>query len=213
MGMFEAIRDLRSFRSCRDEPVSRSSLGKILEAGKHAPSPGNRQCMEFIVVESEDGRSKLADATGDHRVEQSPVAVIVLEDLERMRGLVGDAMCEEACVAEASVCAQNMRLVAREEGLSSCWITGFDSEMVRHQFRIPDAKMVAGVLITAYTDDEIEPGDRFNLNEIAFYEEYENQFQSQFDGLQWKGVRNTTPATGRQGDTLLRRIKRKLGII
>jgi nitroreductase len=212
MDVFDLVRDLRPFRSCTDEPVSREDLGKILESGKHAPSPGSAQCMEFIVVESDESLEDLAEAAGDERAEDSAVAVLVLEDYERMSRAVGSS-ADAPCMAEATVVAQNMRLVARDLGISSVWLTGFDDSLVRQQFRVPDSKMVAGLVLLGRSEDEIEPEEKFALNEITFYEEYDNQFSSQFDQLTWKGTRRTKPATGRRKDDLISRIKRKLGII
>lgn len=212
MDVFEACSDLCSFESCGDEPLERKEFGRILEAGSRAPSPGNAQCMEFIVVESDEGRQKIAEAAGDSRAEEAPMTVLLLEDKERMRRRTGNARCESSCVAEATAAAQNMRLVAEEMGLKSCWITGFEEDLLRQQFRIPEEKMVAGIVLLARSGRKSRENRDFELNEIAFYEEYNNHFRSQFDKLEWKGTRRSRPAQGRRDDSLMSRIRRILGL-
>ncbi|MFB6147817.1 MAG: nitroreductase family protein, partial [Candidatus Nanohaloarchaea archaeon] len=47
MSVFDQVRELPSFRRARDEVIERKKVGKILEAGRNAPSPGNVQSVEF----------------------------------------------------------------------------------------------------------------------------------------------------------------------
>jgi len=46
----QLFRYRRSVREYRDKPVSRRDLEKILEAGRYAPTPGNRQDVHLIVL-------------------------------------------------------------------------------------------------------------------------------------------------------------------
>ena len=50
MDLFKAIEKRRSIRKFKPEPVAKDDLKKILEAGRLAPSGGNRQPWYFIVV-------------------------------------------------------------------------------------------------------------------------------------------------------------------
>lgn len=53
MEVFEAIKSRRSVRQYSDEPVSRESINRILEAGIWAPSTKNLQPWRFLVVEGQ----------------------------------------------------------------------------------------------------------------------------------------------------------------
>ncbi|MFB6244809.1 MAG: nitroreductase family protein [Candidatus Nanohaloarchaea archaeon] len=187
MSVFDAVRELSSFRTARDRPISREKIGKILEAGRFAPSPGSIQSLEFIVVESEDSLRTLATAASDPRLEEVPAAVVVLTDIERMKREV-DEDARSACYAEASCGAHNMRLVAEEEGVSSCWITGFRNGEVESEFMVPEGKMAAGVVGLCYSEDEVETENRFGMNEVVFYDRYGNQLGSFFDSMEWEGL-------------------------
>lgn len=212
MNTFEAVENLRSFRSAKGSPIEREKIGKVLEAGRMAPSPGNVQTMEFIVVESEELRIKLAEAASDRRLEESPTLIILLSDIERMRRRVGER-CNSACKSEASCSAHNMRLVALEQGLSTCWITDPDDMKIRAEFDIPDSKSIEGIVALCYSDDEVEPEEKFSLNEVTYYEEYNNQISSVFDGMEWEGLHESIEGVSKRGKGFFWRLKRKIGSI
>ena len=54
MDVFEVIEKRRSIRKFKHEPVATEHLRKILEAGRLAPSGGNRQPCYFMVVRDLD---------------------------------------------------------------------------------------------------------------------------------------------------------------
>lgn len=210
MTVFELIQDLKSFRKCTDEVVPRKKVGKILEAGRQAPSPGNVQSTEFIVVEDEQRKDFLENASGDKRVEEAPTAIIILADVERMKRRVGEAMTRDAVIAEGAVTAQNMRLVAKEEGIGSVWISGFREDVVVNQFNIPGSKQPIGAVLLGYSKSEIEKDSKFGLNSICFYDEYGNQVGSQFDNLEWDGLRENREVYGKKAGGLKTKIKQKV---
>lgn len=189
MSVFDTVRDLASFRDCRDEAIPRKLVGRILEAGRNTPSPGNVDSLEFIVVEDSGVKDSLARLTGDERVSEAPTAIVVVSDRGRMERRSGHEHVEEFCASEAAVAVQNMRLVARENGVSSCWISGFDRDSAADELNIPHGKEPLAIVILGYSDDEVEVEPSFLFENICFYDQYDNQLHSNFDQLQWRGAR------------------------
>ncbi|MCJ7718301.1 nitroreductase family protein, partial [Candidatus Bathyarchaeota archaeon] len=60
MDLFETVEKRRSIRKFRPNPIPDKDLKKILEAGRLAPSGGNRQPWSFIVVRKPETKKKLA---------------------------------------------------------------------------------------------------------------------------------------------------------
>ncbi len=209
MSVFETSQELKSFRKCRDETIPRKVIGKALEAGRQAPSPGNVQSVEFVVVEDEDKREMLSDSVNDPRVEEAPTAVIIIGDIERMERRVGDHAYSFSN-AEAAMTVQNMRLTAQEEGVYSSWISGFDEDLVADQFGVPTGKSPLGVLIFGYTDNPVESPPRFGMNEICFYDEYGNQVDRVFDGFEWGGIQEEKEVYRKKAGTIADKIRRAL---
>lgn len=210
MSVFEMVRDLRSFRTCKDEVIPRKKMGRILEAGRQAPSPKNVQSLEFIVVEDEQKLEFMEEASGDSRISEAPTAVVLVADIDRMARHVGDHFAREASNSEAAIAAQNMRLVAKEEGIGSCWIGGFDEGTVADQLDIPSDKQPLGILIFGYTEDEVERDPKFGLNSICFYDSYDNQIASVFDSVEWKGLRENKEIYGKKASGLIAKLKQKM---
>lgn len=212
MSVFETALDMKSFRSAKDQPVERKKVGKILEAARHTPSPGNVQSLEFIVVDEEHSRHLLSKAAGDQRVEEAPVSIIVVADVDRMARRIGEG-AHEACIGEASAAAHAMRMVADDEGLGSCWLTGFDVDKVKADFEIPDGREVMGVVSLCYPESEVEPDHRFGMNETVFYERYDNQMASVFDGFEWEGLHENTEMASQKARGLYWKLKKRLADI
>lgn len=62
MDLFEAIRDRKSIRRFRQQPVPDADIRKILDAGRLAPSANNTQPWSFIVIKDKAVLKQMADA-------------------------------------------------------------------------------------------------------------------------------------------------------
>jgi len=97
LDLFEAIYGRRSIRSFKETPIPEEALTKILDAARWAPSAGNVQPCEFIVVR--DGRLKEAlaqAALNQEFIAEAPAVVVVCDDRERARwvyGVRGETLC------------------------------------------------------------------------------------------------------------------------
>jgi nitroreductase len=64
-GLFETIYSLRSIRRLKPDPIPEDTLRKIVEAGIHAPSGGNRQDWGFILVREPELKRFIRDRYRD----------------------------------------------------------------------------------------------------------------------------------------------------
>jgi len=78
----EAVRQRRSIRRFRDEPVPDEIIREMLEAARLAPSASNRQPWRFIVVTDPKEKAKLRQICWDQAfIEQAPVVFVCCADL------------------------------------------------------------------------------------------------------------------------------------
>src|SRR4030066_1581450 len=78
----EAIRQRRSIRSFRSDPVPDDMVSEILEAARLAPSASNRQPWRFIVVTDGEEKAKLRRICLDQAfIEEAPVVFVCCADL------------------------------------------------------------------------------------------------------------------------------------
>ena len=86
MRLIDIIRERRSVRAYKDQPVPEDALARILEAARLAPSARNRQQWKFVVVRDPEKRRKLAEAAGSQEfVAEAPVLIVAVAlDPERV---------------------------------------------------------------------------------------------------------------------------------
>jgi len=78
MDVTEAILKRRSIRNWKPVPVEKEKIEKVLEAGRRAPSWGNTQPWQFIVVQDRAKIEELANtaAGGQPQVSSAPVVIV-----------------------------------------------------------------------------------------------------------------------------------------
>lgn len=59
------IRQRRSHRHFKDKPISRETIGQLIEAARYAPTGSNVQGVEIIVLQDDDRKKRLSDLTVD----------------------------------------------------------------------------------------------------------------------------------------------------
>lgn len=75
--LFEAIEKRRSIRKFKHAPIAKEDLRKILEAGRLAPSGGNRQPWYFIVVREPETKKALSKAANNQKFLADAGTIIV----------------------------------------------------------------------------------------------------------------------------------------
>ena len=84
--VLKAIRDRRSIRRFKPEPISDHLINVLLESARLAPSGTNSQPWRFVVVKDEDTKKKLQLAANNQRhVGAAPVVIVCCADLELFR--------------------------------------------------------------------------------------------------------------------------------
>ncbi|MBV9800516.1 MAG: nitroreductase family protein [Solirubrobacterales bacterium] len=109
MDVFLAVASRREVREYLDRSLPESAVNRILEAGRVSGSSRNRQPWSFVVVDDPGVREGLADAV--YVADNVRGASLVLAITVRGRGPV---------LFDAGRAAQNMMLVAWNEGIGSC---------------------------------------------------------------------------------------------
>ncbi len=160
MEIFEAIRTRRSIRKFRAEDVSEAVIEKLIGAAMLAPSAGNQQSWQFIVIRDAGKRAAVpAFHPYCKMITQAPVAILVCGDPEGKKW-------PEFWVQDCSDAVQNLLLAARAEGLGSVWtgIYPLEERMrgCRETFDIPEHIIPFALIPVGWPE---EPGfkgvDRF----------------------------------------------------
>ena len=176
MEVFECITTRRSIRKYLDMPVEWDKVGTILEAGRLAPNSGNIQDYSFIVVQDEEKRKSIAEASLRQQwMSKAPVHIVVCSDLkksERFYGIRGERLYS---VQNCAAAVENMLLTANSLDLGACWVGAFDENVVSRVLGIPDYVRPQAIITIGYSDEKPKAPQKFPLTTVAFIEKYGNR--------------------------------------
>ena len=147
MNVFEAIKKRRSVRSFLDKSIEDEKLNAVLEAGRLAPSAGNRQEWRFVVVEDLNVRRRIAvAANGQSFVGEAPVVIVACAVTN------GHVMsCGQPCYPiDVAIALDHISLAAVELGLGTCWIGAFNEGKVKEILGIPEEVRVVELMPIGY---------------------------------------------------------------
>ena len=131
MEIFEAIKSRHSTRAFQRRDLPADALQRILEAADNAPSAGNRQAYEIVLVRDEDRKRRLAAAAWDQTfIAQAPVALVFLAAPDRNRDRYRERGEQLYCVQDATIACAYAELAATALGLSCCWVGAYDDAAV-----------------------------------------------------------------------------------
>lgn len=158
MEFYEVIEKRRTICVFK-EPATEAQLRRILLAGTKAPSGGNRQPWEFIIVDDNKLLGRLAELKYQHGMAFASQPGKKLKDVEDMAIEQKDALrnasivmvcCKSGNVPGAWLCIENISLAAVAEGLGSGITTyaGKFKEEVEKLLNIPEGyELVTGMRI------------------------------------------------------------------
>lgn len=173
MDVLEAIKGRRSVRAFESREVSLEIVKKLIDAARWAPSAGNIQPWEFIVVQNRETKSALAKAALNQTfIEEAPVVIVVCADENRSSygyGLRGKTLY---CLQDTAAATQNILLAAHSFGLGTCWVGAFREEAVREVLKIPNGVRPVALIPVGFPAESPSPRDKRHINDIIHYEKF-----------------------------------------
>lgn len=174
MDTIECIMTRRSVRKFdAKKPVEWEKIGKLLDAGRYAPSSGNLQNWKFIVVSDPGKRKTIAEASaGQNFIADAPYIIVIIAEPEkasRFYGIRGERLYT---IQNCAAAAENMLLAAHSLGLGSCWIGAFDENKVSAVLNLIKEVRPQIILPIGYAL-EVEPApQKFRAENVTYLEEW-----------------------------------------
>ena len=170
MEVFEAIRGRRSIRSYVPSRLSYEHLKAVLEAAIWAPSAGNLQPWEFVVVDNREIMRDLARAALNQMwmVEASAI-IAVCADLNRTGMIYGDRGRRLYAIQDCAAATQNMLLAAYSLGLGTCWVGAFYEDEVKRILNLPDSVRPLALITIGQPGEKPAPPMRRGLDEVVHH--------------------------------------------
>jgi len=203
MDVFEAMSTCRAMRYLKPDPVDEQLIEQVITAATWAPSPGNSQGRDFIVVTDPDKKRVIGDAVqavmGDrvaamerpdrtHRLMLDGTAHLI-ETLTTCPVLIfvcGKAVYPYAAPRESFVwssiypAAQNLIVAARAVGLGTVFTTfqGVAEPVIRATLDIPADVHIGCMIPLGWPERDFGPVQRVGYHEVVHRDGWQGDLRS-----------------------------------
>jgi nitroreductase len=118
--MLTIIKTRRSVRQFENKEIGDNDLQEILEAGMYAPSAGNEQAWQFIILQGDTLAQYLK--LNKNVPQSAPLGILVCRDLnlEKYKDM-------HSSILDCAAATQNILLAAHTKGWGAIWTAVFDN--------------------------------------------------------------------------------------
>lgn len=158
----ECIRERRSIRKFKPEPVSHDLLAEIIETASYSPSWKHTQIVRYIAVEGELKDRIASEATSmfpnnGSIIKNAPmlIAVTVIKNrcgYER-DGSFTTPRKDTWQMFDAGIASQTFCLAAHEKGIGSVILGIFDQQKIEELLEIPEERELVTLIPVGYPDE------------------------------------------------------------
>ena len=164
MNTRDAIHTRRSVRAFSPQPVPATAIRELVEAAMQAPSTGNEQPWQFVVIDDRallDGIPEILPYAPMCRV--APLAILVCGDMN-------EAHHTGYWVQDCSAATQNLLLMAHDLGLGAVWTGVYPNKErvsgLQEMLRLPAGIVPLALVVIGIPTDQAEPVARFRENRV-----------------------------------------------
>jgi nitroreductase len=173
LDVFKAIKTRRSIRAFTDKRVTDREVKKLIEAARWAPSAGNIQPWEFIIVRDPEVKHGLCEAAMNQTlIEKASVVIVVCADPMRSSKRYGSRGINLYCLQDTAAATQNILLTAHATRLATCWIGAFNEEAAKKALGTPDELRPIAIVPIGHPAEKPRARLRRSLDEITHHETF-----------------------------------------
>jgi nitroreductase len=170
---FQAISARQSVRTYQATAVNDARLEKVLTAANTAPSAGNLQAYEIVVVRHAATRSALATAAhGQAFLAQAPIVLVFFADPARSAARYAGRGERLFCIQDATIAACYAQLAATDLGFGTCWVGAFDDKRVAQAVAAPPHLRPVCLLAIGSTAERPSYTSRRQLSDLVHEETF-----------------------------------------
>lgn len=150
--------------------MEKEKIDELIKAAQMAPSAGNLQARDFVVVTNKITKQQLTKAAlGQSFIEQASVVIVVVASIDRSSRIYR-SRGELYAILDAAAGIENMLLAAHSIGLGACWVGAFDENTVSELLGIPDKSLPVAIIPVGYPDEQPAMPPRITMERLVHYE-------------------------------------------
>ncbi len=161
-----------SIRKFQSRDVDDETLNLILEAANAAPSAGNLQARDFIVVRNAKTKERLARAALKQMfIAEAPVVVVVCANYPRSMRVYGERGRLYA-EQDATAAIENLLLAVTALDLGAVWVGAFDEAEVAEILNLPEYVRPMAIIPLGYPAESPGRRSRYPVSMLTHYESW-----------------------------------------
>ena len=178
--IFDTIKKIistrRSIRKFKPEQINDNELLEILELATWAPSAGNTQSWDLILIKDPEKKRALARAAlSQSFIKKSSRVVVVCANFSRSGRVYGRRGVNMYVYQDTAALIQNLLLLLHAKGWGAVWVGAFKDQEVAEILEIDigndNVKPVA-IIPIGFPERSPNPPKRIPLNEILHLESF-----------------------------------------
>lgn len=161
-----AVFERRSIRKYTDQNITKEQVEQLLKAAFAAPSAGNRQSWQFIIVDDKDILDSITKVhPHSQMLKEAALAILVCGDtsVELYPGYFAQ---------DCSAATENILIAATDMGLGSVWLGVYPRtdrvQDITEIFKLPEGIVPFSIISLGYPAEKKEPSNRYDENKIHF---------------------------------------------
>jgi nitroreductase len=171
MELSEAIKGRRSIRAFKKQDVPEAMVDQLVEAARWAPSAGNMQPWEFVVIRNPSVKKALAKAAlNQAHVEEAAVVIVVCAVAERSSMGYGTRGETLYCIQDTAAATQNILLMAHGLGLGACWTGAFNEDAAKAALNAPEGVRPVAIIPLGFPAEVPRQRSRRPLNQVVHFD-------------------------------------------
>jgi nitroreductase len=156
--LMDSVKHRRSVRKYKKEPFPMEELIPFIEAARWAPSAGNSQPWEFLLINDEDTVRALKSVSPGW-LRYAPALIVVCLNRNRETNW---------SYVDIGAAVQNMLLYAHSKGYGCCPIGSFAVDTVKELLELPAQLEPVLFMTVGFPDEEPSATTRLPLEELIF---------------------------------------------
>lgn len=174
MELNKAIKNRRSVRKYLSKDVPLKTILELVYAAHQAPSSGNLQNWDFIIVKDQKTKQKIAEACLDQTwMSEAPVHIVICSDRERIQSFY-EKHKNKYSIQNCALATQNLMLRAHSLKLGACFVSGFSKMSLKRHLEIPENSEPEAIITLGFPAEK-PLTKRSNLENHTFFETYGNR--------------------------------------
>ena len=172
MNLKDAIQNRHSVRSFSEKKIPDHIIFDIIRFAHLAPSAGNLQARDFIVVDDHEKKLQLSKAALDQDfIVEAPIALVICANLDRIAPY-GKRGKELYCIQDTAAAVEHILLLAVEYGLGACWVGAFNEHEVSTILKLPTSIRPVALIPLGYPQGSIESSSRIDTKKLLHHNEW-----------------------------------------